>query len=136
MAKELLTPVAVQQLYSVLQRFDGSLLGAQLLLRGEVITNPADRRVLAAMIHALLRSDSQELERVALAYQKIAVHAQGKGGGSTTGTNQGSQRGLPKRSVENERSRTYLSLAGHSVGRPSHSRRRGTTQRPLLFGGQ
>ena len=79
MAKEVLTPLAVHQLHAVLQRFDGSLLGAPQLLRGEIITKPADRRAIASMIRALLQSRTQELVRIAMIYRQITWRATGKG---------------------------------------------------------
>jgi hypothetical protein len=80
--KKVSTPVAVHQLHAVLQKFAGSLLGAQQVLRGEIITNPADRRALASMIHALLQPDTQEILRTKFSFQKIAVQASGKKGWS------------------------------------------------------
>jgi hypothetical protein len=49
------SPLAqTQQLYSVLQKFGGSLLGAQQLLRGEVISSPGDRHAIAGLTRELL----------------------------------------------------------------------------------
>jgi hypothetical protein len=75
-------PVTAHQLHNLLQRFGGSLPGAQQVLRGDVIMNPADRRALAILIRALLQSHTQELLRSALCYQKIAWQYDGKQGWS------------------------------------------------------
>jgi hypothetical protein len=44
-----LTPAHTSRLYSVLRGYGGSYLGAQQLLRGEVITNPRDRAAIARL---------------------------------------------------------------------------------------
>src|SRR5262249_7351881 len=68
MAKEVQSREAslaqTQRLYSILQRFGGSILGAQQLLNGAVITSPMDRRAIASMV--------DELTRIDLTYRTIA----------------------------------------------------------------
>ena len=51
-------PIDIHRLHSILLRFGGSFFGAQQLLSGQIVTDPADRKALAAMILGLLRHSS------------------------------------------------------------------------------
>ena len=57
-AKNSPDPIDIHRVQSLLLSFGGSFFGAQQLLAGQIVTNPADRKALAAMILGLLRHSS------------------------------------------------------------------------------
>ena len=57
-AKNSPDPIDIHRVQSTLLSFGGSFFGAQQLLAGQIVTNPADRKALAAMILGLLRHSS------------------------------------------------------------------------------
>jgi hypothetical protein len=50
MQEKRVIPSDVHQVHSVLRKFGRSFLGAQQLLRGEIVTNPEDRQAIGSLI--------------------------------------------------------------------------------------